>query len=264
MMFDLTGKTALVCGGAGYLGLPASIKLAEQGADVVIADRDEDAARQAFERVSSKSPGTQPSWYKLDLAEKASIVDTVGTVADKYGKIDIMVNLAAASTAKTVDEFEPEDFEKTLNVNITGFFTLARETAGYMESGGSIILYSSMYGRVAPDPRIYEPPMKPNPIDYGAGKAGIDQMVRYLAVHWAPENIRVNGICPGPFPNIDKPAYKKDPGLQAFIKRLGDKVPMGRVGKREETAGAVVFLASGEASFITGQVLAIDGGWTAW
>ncbi len=264
MMFDLTDKTALVCGGAGHLGLPVSMKLAEQGANVVIADCNEEAARQGREKVSSEIPEPQTSWYKMDVADEASIVDTVGEVAGQFGGIDIMVNLAAAATPKTVEEFEPEDFGKTLNVNIAGFFTLARESAGYMEGGGSIILYSSMYGRVAPDPRIYEPPMKPNPIDYGVGKAGIDQMVRYLAVHWAPENIRVNGICPGPFPNVNKPAYKKDPGMQAFIKRLEDKVPMGRVGGREETAGAVVFFASEEASFITGQVLAIDGGWTCW
>ena len=125
-------------------------------------------------------------------------------------------------------------------------------------------MFSSMYGRVSPDPRVYFAPMKPNPIEYGIAKAAIDQMVRYLAVHYAPKNIRVNGVCPGPFPNQDVPAYQADPGFRAFVERLAGKVPMGRVGQRHELAGPVTFLASDESSFVNGHILVVDGGWTAW
>lgn len=263
-MFELTGKTAFVCGGAGYLGLPVSSKLAQQGASVIIADLNVENAENAAEKLREKYTEGDIDWCHIDAGDEASIVQAVGEAADKYDKIDIMVNLSAASAGMTVDELEPEKFDRSLHVNLTGSFLLARESAAHMEGNGSIILYSSMYGRVAPDPCIYKPPMQPNPIDYGVAKAGLDQMVRYLAVHWAPRNIRVNGIRPGPFPNAEKPAYRNDPGFKAFLQRLADKVPMGRVGQRNETAGAVVFLASDEASFITGQVITIDGGWTAW
>ena len=124
---------------------------------------------------------------------------------------------------------------------------------------GSIVLFSSMYGSVSPDPRVYEAPTNPNPIEYGVGKAGIQQMARYLAVHWGGQNVRCNSISPGPFPN---------PGIQAgqpaFIERLAGKVPLGRVGQAPEIAGAVAFLLGDAASFITGQNLAVDGGWTSW
>ena len=101
--------------------------------------------------------------------------------------------------------------------------------------------------------------MKANPIDYGIAKAGLNQMIRYLAVHWGPRNIRVNGVSPGPFPN---PANYK--GSSDFIDRLNKKVPLGRVGKQDEMAGSVVFLASDESSFTNGHIINVDGGWTAW
>jgi NAD(P)-dependent dehydrogenase (short-subunit alcohol dehydrogenase family) len=114
-----------------------------------------------------------------------------------------------------------------------------------------------MYGSVSPDPHIYEKPMNPNPVEYGVGKAGIQQLARYLAVHYGPRGVRCNAISPGPFPN---PNIQRD--QPAFIERLSQKVPLGRVGQSPEIAGAVAFLVSDAATFITGQNLAVDGGWT--
>ena len=263
-MFELNDKTALVVGGAGHLGLPVAEKLATQSAEVFIADCNYEAAKKGADEVLKKLPNCKVNPVHLDVTDEDSISAAVAEITSQSGELDIMVNLAAGGTAKTVEEMEAEDFDETLRINLTGNFLLTRECARNMGEGGSIILYSSMYGRVSPDPGIYEAPMKPNPIDYGTGKGGIEQMIRYLAVHWAPRKIRVNGICPGPFPNADKPSYAADEGFQGFLKRLAAKVPLGRVGRRDETAGAVVFLASEEASFITGQTLVIDGGWTIW
>lgn len=263
-MFRFDGKSVFLCGGAGYLGFPVSMQFASRGACVVIADYNAESAERAVSEIRRKVPGSSVSWLAADVSDEGSVKAAAAEAVSRAGGIEVMVNLAAAGSGMHLDEITPAEFDRILHANITGSFMLAREFAGRMTNGGSIILYSSMYGRVAPDPGIYEPPMKPNPVDYGAAKAGIEQLVRYLAVSWARRNIRVNGICPGPFPNAGKPSYKQDEGFTRFAERLARKVPMGRVGRREETAGAALFLASEESSFITGHTIVIDGGWTCW
>jgi NAD(P)-dependent dehydrogenase (short-subunit alcohol dehydrogenase family) len=116
-----------------------------------------------------------------------------------------------------------------------------------------------MYGKLSPDPSIYGPKYNVNPVDYGVAKAGILQMVRYQAVMLGRKGVRVNSIIPGPFPNPAGQGADKE-----FVDKLSKKVPLGRVGKAKEIAGAVVFLASDASSFITGTEIVIDGGWTIW
>jgi NAD(P)-dependent dehydrogenase (short-subunit alcohol dehydrogenase family) len=169
--------------------------------------------------------------------------------------------LTYASTAKKLEDLTAADYDSVNHGNLTSTFIFAREIAGRMSAngGGSIALFSSMYGTVSPDPSIYESPMNTNPIEYGVNKAGIQQMVRYLAMHYGKQNVRCNAISPGPFPN---------PGIQsgnpAFIERLSKKVPLGRVGQADEIAGAVAFLLSEASTFVNGINLPVDGGWTAW
>jgi NAD(P)-dependent dehydrogenase (short-subunit alcohol dehydrogenase family) len=257
-IFDFTGKVALMAGGAGYLSLPACKALANQGAAIAIADLSLERAQEAVRQLTGEFPGARLKALALDIHQDDSVRNVVEQTCREFGRIDIVVNATYATSVKRVEDISTAELDKTFH-NLTGSFLLAREAADRMSEGGSIIFVSSMYGQVAPDPGIYHPPMVPNPIDYGTCKAGIIQMTKYLAVYWAKRGIRVNAISPGPFPHPG--SQHQDP---EFIQRLSRKVPMGRIGRPDEMAGAVVFLASSEASYITGQTLAIDGGWTAW
>ena len=257
MLFDLSGKVALVAGGAGYLGTPVCEALAEQGASIVIADMDLPRAEQTAAAISREPK--RAAACELDGGSESSIRQAVQFTVREFGRLDILVNLTYRSIGKRLDELTVAEFDAANHVNLTCAFVFAREAANAMKEGGSIVMFASMYGQVSPDPRIYHPPMNPNPLEYGVAKAGIIQMTKYLAVFLAPRGIRVNAIAPGPFPN---PSVQQDD--PDFIKRLAGRVPLGRVGKNHEVAGTVVLLVGNESSFITGETISVNGGWTAW
>jgi NAD(P)-dependent dehydrogenase (short-subunit alcohol dehydrogenase family) len=258
-MFELKNKKIVFFGAVGYLATPIIWKMAESGADLMLADFNIDRAVKIAEEMSNKYPGQKFASAYIDCSDYASIAACFEKIKATFGKLDVMVSGISAANNLTVEEFTPELMNKTFATHLTGSFLLARNSAELMPDGGSIVIFSSMYGQVAPDPSVYHAPMKANPIDYGIAKAGLNQMIRYLAVHWGTKNIRVNGVSPGPFPN---PANY--PGNMDFIERLDKKVPMGRVGKQDEMAGAVIYLASDESSFTNGHIINVDGGWTAW
>lgn len=256
-MFDLTGKVILVAGGAGYLGTAVCEALARQGGAVVIADQHADRADQVAEAI--RAGGGRSLGLSIELGDEGSIREAVAAAATWLGRLDILVNMTYGASGKGLEDLTAEDFDRANRINLTGGFLLAREAARAMTAGGSIILFASMYAQVSPDPRVYEEPMHPNPLEYGVGKAGVIQMARYLAVAWAPRGIRVNAIAPGPFPNPDVRRQ-----ATSFVERLAGRVPMGRVGINHEIAGPVVMLASDEAAYITGETIGVNGGWTAW
>ena len=195
----------------------------------------------------------------LDVRNGEAIQQFVSEQINKHGVPDGMVNLTFGSTSKKLEELSEKEFDEVNHTSLTSTFLLAREVGSQMakEGKGSIVLFSSMYGSVSPDPALYELPMVKNPIEYGVSKAGIIQMTRYLAVHWGKQNVRCNCISPGPFPNQN--VQREHP---EFVKRLAEKSPMGRIGMPGEVAGAVAFLLSDASSYITGQNLRVDGGWT--
>ena len=254
---DFSGRTILVAGGAGYLALPAVELMAQQGANIVLADINAErlaAAEAAAMRAGAPGVLSVP----LDFADEVSILSCVRAAADRFGSLWGVVNATFGSTGKRFDDLTVEDFDRANRLNLTGTFVLAREAAKHMPDGGSMVMFASMYGVVAPKPDNYPPPMAPNPIEYGAGKAGIIQMVRYMAGHFGPRNIRVNAVAPGPFP------HQATQDSTEFMGNLSRSTMLGRIGSRDELAGPTAFLLSDASSYVTGQCLNIDGGWTAW
>ena len=258
-MFNLTGKVALAVGGAGYLMSPACRGLAEQGATVIVADIAAEKIDRALAMIRDAVPGAKVAGVVMNAGDEQAVAQAVDGIVEEFGELHISICATWSYPGKALDELSAQEFGSVVSDNVTAALVVARQSARVMSAGGSIILFASMYGQVAPDPRVYYQPMKPNPLEYGVAKAGIIQMAKYLAATWGPRGIRVNAIAPGPFPFVSTQEGEPD-----FTARLAAKTMLGRVGRQEEIAGAVVYLASDEASYVTGETLAVNGGWTAW
>lgn len=256
-LFTLKGKSVWVFGGAGYLGQSVVLGLHKLGAQVLCVDLGD----RAEKFLKQHQLENDIEYESLDISDISSSEKAVSQWIAQRGTPDGLVNMTAATTAKSMEQLTETDFDQVNHGGLTATFMLARLVGSEMAAlgRGSIVLFSSMYGSVSPDPGVYEAPMNKNPIEYGVGKAGIVQMTKYLAVHWGKSNVRCNCISPGPFPNPDVQARYPD-----FVQRLSGKVPLGRVGQSQEIAGPVAFLLSDASSYLTGHNLAVDGGWTVW
>jgi NAD(P)-dependent dehydrogenase (short-subunit alcohol dehydrogenase family) len=256
-LFTLEGKDIWVFGGAGYLGQSVVLALHNLGAKVFCID----LADRAEQFLKQHNLSEEIDFASLDIANVAECEKAISGWMQEKGVPHGLVNLTAFSTSKILEDLTAADFDTVNHGGLTATFMLARSVGSAMAalSRGSIVLFSSMYGSVSPNPDVYQLPMNKNPVEYGVGKAGIIQMTRYLAVHWGKANVRCNCISPGPFPNPDVQQNHPD-----FIQRLSGKSPMGRVGQAPEIAGSVAFLLSDASSYITGHNLAVDGGWTSW
>lgn len=254
---SLSGKTIWVTGGAGYLGSAITAALDAEGVRVVCFD----LAGRAEAMVREKNLAhTIP--ITGDINDAASLPAFVDAMVAQHGVPDGLVHLAVASSAGfRLEQLPAAEFQKTFDLALTSSFVLCRAVAERMKArgSGSIVLFSSMYGLVSPDPRIYAAPLTPNPVDYGASKAALLQLSRYLAVHYGPSGVRFNCVTPGPFPN---PAVQRDQPV--FIGELARKTALNRIGQNSEIVGPTLFLLSDGASFVTGHSLVVDGGWTAW
>jgi len=257
-LFNLQGKVAILTGASGWLGSAMSRALAEAGAMLVVTSRDE-ANAQKF---AASLPGSGHVGIGFDQGDTDSIPGFVQGVIERMGQIDLLVNNAYGGSGASIESATAEDFDLAYHTGVTAYFLLARAVADHLRArgvAGSIINISSMYGVVASYPDAYAGLPVNSPPSYHGLKGGIVHLSRHLAAYWAKDNIRVNCIAPGPFPTD-----KTQANLPEFIERLDAKVPMGRMGRPEELKGLVVLLASDAGSYITGQNILVDGGWTAW
>lgn len=256
-LFSLAGRRALVTGASGYLGGAMARALAEAGATVVVSSREEARAR-AVAAALPAVPGAAHAAIVLDHMDPASIEAGFAEAVRQVGSIDVLVNNGHEALANDWTDVTAEQFSRHL-ANATGYFLLARLVRNHAVARGqpaSVILLGSMYGLVGSYPDAYEGLVPASPVAYHALKGGIVHLTRHLAVYWARDRVRVNCLSPGPFPSPKANAE--------MVRRLCAHSPMGRMGRPYELKAALVFLASDASSYMTGQNLVIDGGWTAW
>ena len=250
---QLKDKVAIVTGAIRGMGRTHVLALAKEGAKVVVSDISLEDCEKVVDEI--KSSGGQAIAVKCDVTKKQEIEKMVKETLDKFGKIDILVNNAGIAEFKAFLEMTEEEWDKTLDINLKGYFLCAQACAKEMvkqKSGAIVNIASVAMGQVGIG--------FPNIAHYCASKGGIVGMTEALAVELAPYNIRVNAVAPGLIETSMIDTVKEDPkGMEAMLAR----VPMHRVGKPEEVSELVLFLASDKSSYMTGSVVVIDGGWLA-
>jgi NAD(P)-dependent dehydrogenase (short-subunit alcohol dehydrogenase family) len=249
----LRDKVAIITGAGSGLGRAAALLFAKEGAKVVVAaNRDKDGEHTVK---SIKDVGGDALFVKVDVTKAADLQNAVKTAVAKYGRLDIMFNNAGTpGPGKTIADITEEEWHKVISVNLTGVFLGTKHAIPEMlKGGGGVIINTSSVAALSP--RRYAGA-------YAAAKAGVIQLTRTTALEYARKNIRANCILPGP---IDTPFFTKVAGgdpekIAAFKEKVLKEVPMGRFAQPEEIAQVALFLASDEASYITGAAFAVDGG----
>ncbi|MFC1866758.1 SDR family oxidoreductase [Thermodesulfobacteriota bacterium] len=251
----LLGKIALVTGSTGQLGYQFCNALACEGATVWVSDLDINRCKEVVSRLPENSPNYP---LILDVGDPESVQNAFSEIKKVSGTLDILINNAGIAVFTPFEERTLDEFINVFKVNAGGTFLCTQAGVKLMrerKTKGSIINIGSIHGMVSGDPRIYTDCSRKTSECYGASKAAIIHMTKYFAVHLAEFGIRVNCICPGGVFNNQG----KD-----FVINYSYRTPMGRMAKETELAGTAIFLSSDEASYITGQSIAVDGGWTAW
>ena len=259
---DISGRVAIVTGGAGYLGRTMAHTLAEAGANIVIVDINQ-------EKIDSVCKDLEAKWniktlgLAVDLEDKAQRCAVAEKTIAAFGRLDILINNAAFVGTSNLsgwgvpfEQQETETWRRALEVNLTAVFDLTQSCTPFLKQSGhgSIINVASIYGIVGPDPRLYTDLPMFNPAAYAASKGGVVQFTKWCSTVLAPE-IRVNAITPGGI------FRNQDP---AFLERYESRTPLKRMAHEDDFIGATIFLASDLSKYITGQNIVVDGGFSVW
>jgi NAD(P)-dependent dehydrogenase (short-subunit alcohol dehydrogenase family) len=256
----LEGRVAIVTGGTGLIGGAVARRLISEGAVVAVTSRKLERSN-AWVRAHEEPTSGRLFAAELDLSAPASIAGTVERISAALGPPTILV--AAASLREALSADPDADlagrFERLFGVDVAGHYLCAREMVEALAGSqpASVVFLSSIYAHAGVDPRIYPDGMAGTPPQYAAVKAGVDGLVRYLAAAWGSRGVRVNAVVGG---GVENPARQS----ADFVSRYRAKTMLGRMARADELASAVAFLASDDASYITGSALFVDGGFTSW
>jgi NAD(P)-dependent dehydrogenase (short-subunit alcohol dehydrogenase family) len=251
-LFDLTGRVAVVTGSARGLGKAMARGLASAGASVVICSRTALEAEQTAAEISAT--GHTAAATTVDTADRASCERLIAFAVATYGRLDVLVNNAGIDIIKPVEEVTGEEYQRIIDINLSGYFHCSQFAGRHMlEHGGGSIVNNSSIASVAGIHGL---------VAYSAAKGGVNMLTRVMAAEWATRGVRVNAIAPGYFDNImrDAGAEHARPEKQEQVERF---TPMHRRGLPDELVGPVLFLASDASSYVTGNILFVDGGYTA-
>ena len=257
-LLSLKDKTVFITGGAGHLGTAMCEALAELGANIVIGSRGREKS-SLIAKTLNEEFGIQASGVQLDITSPESLDQALWFIEKEYGRLDVLINNAWSGKKNTFESISMDDWKYDIDVCLNGVFYTVKKAFPYLkDTKGVIVNVASMYGHVAPDYKMYAGTDHANPPSYGAAKAGVIQLTKYLASFLSPHGIRVNAISPGPFPFSD--ILKNE----EFIGALKAKTMLNRIGDPEDLKGAIALLCSDASSYMTGQNICVDGGWTAW
>jgi gluconate 5-dehydrogenase len=251
-MFNLKGKVALVTGASSGLGVEFAKALAKQGADMAILARRKERLEEVKKIIEDL--GVHCLAIKCDVLNNADIGEAVNKIKSHYGRIDILVNNAGTARSNPAEVQSDDDWNAVINTNLNSVYFVAREVGKIMieQKYGKIINVGSIHSSAA---------MATSPLNaYCASKGGVLMLTKALAAEWAKYNITVNAIGPAYFPSEMTDAVMSNPAFESIVKAY---CPAGRPGKTGELDGAVVYFASDASSYTTGQLLSVDGGWTA-
>ena len=251
-MFKLNGKIAIVTGGAGGIGEALARGLGLHGATVVVSSRNKEAIEKVAKMITEES-GNEAIAVTSDVTDEASVQNLADTVMKKYGRIDILVNAMGMNIKRDAFEYPMEDWDKIFEVNVKGTMIACKIIGKVMrdQKQGAIVNLSSVRGI-----RGYTG----GNTGYCATKGAVELITKALALEWAPHNIRVNALGPA---LVITPGTKHIAENPELAKKYAAAIPLGRIGMPEDMAGAVIFLASDAASFVSGQTIYVDGGLTA-